>query len=88
MRSPLPQPIFSLADPSPLNPLRAQGLLTARDVMGHLDLTERELRHWIRKRGLPHIEIDGYLFFVEVSVMEWLARQQTTRDPSGTAHTA
>jgi len=58
------------------SPVRAEGLMTARDVAAYLKVSERQLRDLIAHEGLPVISIGKKIRrFRRKDVDAWLQRQ-------------
>ncbi|MCU0271096.1 MAG: helix-turn-helix domain-containing protein [Acidimicrobiales bacterium] len=51
-------------------------LWTIADVAGHLGVSERTVRTWQRKYGLPHLRIGGTIRFRPEEIRAWVDRHE------------
>jgi PTS system nitrogen regulatory IIA component len=55
--------------------------LTVRDVMEYLNVSEKTVYTWIKKRGLPAHRVSGQYRFSRVELLEWATSQQVKVAP-------
>jgi excisionase family DNA binding protein len=51
--------------------MNGDGYLTIKDVMKIFQISERTVRNWMDKKGLPSLIIGGSLRFVESEIRNW-----------------